>query len=1353
MKIKRDKLFNDLQDFALRGNGVIIGSPGVGKTYLLRELRRNLEAAEIPELFLPIDQLGDGTDETLKHELLIEENLIEFLKSISLSHRKGIILFDAFDTARNERTRKNFLNLIQRAIQELDKWNIIVTVRTYDATKSQELLDMFGNPDEEDIFEYQSKDICCRHFTIPPFSEDQILQVLDQIKCPQKIYFGGSQDFKNILATPFNLWLLEKIIKTSKELPDFGQIHSEVQLFQMFWQRRIKDASKELILNQIAQQMLEERSLSVKQSDVYENLELDKPQRKAALDHLLSDEILTKVSSTGQRIAFSHNILFDYAISVLLIEDEPQKLEEFITEDPSRPLFLRPSLTYFFTRLWYYEDSKYFWRAFWHILSSNQSVHLRLVARLIPTSVIANEARNIEQLNQLIQRLQNSEPYADEATTRLFQALQSLQIKRENPWIDFCDQASQYLHPNFAWDLANLTSDILEKTTDSNVIDACGHVGRRLLEWVWQERETNESDWCNRFGGRWAVPLVSKTFHTNVEESRVLLEKVLQLTQEENFPIGFLTWLTDNVDNICKHDPEFAIQIYLTVFSHQFTSEGETQRGSPILSITTYRSQDFSMCQYRLVKHFPDFLQKKPKHATQAVIQSLKCFIAKEHVFQFSRKDMTIEELNEPFDIHGKTANFVQDHSYIWDARSSSDEPIEMVDSLFEYIAELAKDKEKHPLLDSLLNVFIDHVVFAFFWKRLLKTASQFPKVFAPRLFELCIAKPVLQHLEVSYELGLFLENAAYEFSSEQLLQIEESIIALTSEAKDNENRNYLIKHRKRLIARIPKELLSTKKAKSIREKMERNNNIPKNRPPVSIGPATWSPYTEEEHLKNHGVDTTTPKNQKLQRLSDSLEDFISVWRNKKPTQEDAELILPKLEEVHRNIKGKTNTDDELINTLWRKLTECAAILGRIAGDLENKSFKLCRSMLLEGATHILPDPDQENDENFDFPGYSSQPRHYAAEGLLRITFYRPDPEILSIIEKLADDEVPSVRMLVAMYLSKVHVKEPDRFWHIINNRADIERNTIVQECLYSALTYVIRPTKENDEKTARVMAKILEKTPLPQQKMGTIDPFSFLIIGLAIVRQNQWALTTINEEFLKDPIRFANLLTRFVTQVIKGYIDPKHTQEKDFESNLVRAITLLESIVTVTISAINVLSSTLKEQRTEKVGQELRNTYSIIDQVVTRLYFSFSYIKNGDTKPTEEIENKDAYSLIFNEVYPLMQQIVDFAQDRETGLMFAPTAHYFIQLLTCFLKCDPKIVISLAEGVASSSERFGYTFDSIAVKDIVDFVEIILADYRHEVRDDEESLEHLLNLLDLFAKTGWSDALNLVWRLDEVFR
>lgn len=1348
MKIERKQLINDLHDFASRGDGVVIGGPGVGKSHVLKELRQYLKSTEITHLLLRIDQLGDGKAETLREELSYQGDLIEKLKSIPISGKNAILLFDAFDAARDEGTRNRFLNLIRRAIQELVKWNVVVTVRTYDAMKSQELLDLFGSPDGT---EYQTNDILCRHFTIPSFTKDEILQAFNQIGCPKYIYNDGSQDFKDILANPFNLWLLEKILKSSNDVPDFSQIHSEVQLLGLFWQRRIKDETQEFLLEQTAHQMVEERSLSIKQSSVNQKLELEKPARKAAWENLLSDEILAKVSSTGQRIAFSHNILFDYAVSVLLIDDEPEPLENFITEDPSRPLFLRPSLTYFFTRLWYYEDPKYFWRAFWHILRSDQSVHLRLVARLIPTSVIANEAREIEQLKPLIQKLQNGKPIAVEATTRLFQALQTLQIKREKPWIAFCNQTSKYLRVDFAWDLANLTTDILEKTTEPNIKDICGSIGRRLLKWVWQEREINESDWYSRFGGRWAVPLVAKTYHTNIQESHDLLEKVLQLTQEENFPIGFLTWLTDNVDKIWKSDPDFVVDTYRTVFGYFETSKKERNMGGYVLPMTSFRSQDYSMCQYRLVKHFPKFMQNKPIHATQAAIQSLNYIIAREHIFQFSRKDMSIEELMEPFDFDEKTAYFVQDHSYIWDARNSSDESIEMADAMFDYMAELAKSEDQHNLLDSLLDIFVDHVVAAFFWKRLLKTGSQFPKVFAPHLFELCIAKPILLHLEVSYELGLFLEKAASEFTSDQLHQIEKNILALPIEAKDQENDDYLIMHRDSLIAQIPKKLLSTEEAKLIRKKMERENNVPENRPLASFH-TKWESVTEDMLLKEKGIDPNKPENQVLLNFSKPLVQFNSEWRNSTPSNEAAKLVFPQLQEAYA-AKNNTQTDKEVINSLFYKIAECAAILGKIADKLDNEAFVFCRKVLLEAANHEEPIPDPENDEKFDFPGYSSFPRHYAVEGLLRIVFYKPDLEILSIIEKLADDPVPSVRMLVAMNLSKVHVKEPERFWDIVENRANVEKNAIVQECLYSALTNIPR-TEDNEEKIVSVMAKMLEFNPLPQQKMGTVDPFSFIIIGLAIVRQDQWALTTINEEFLRDPIKYANLLTRFVTKIIKGYVDPKHTLNTDFQNNLKRALILLKSIVTATIPAINELGSTFKQQRTEKVEQELRNTYSIIDEVITRLYFSVAYEKESNTENTTvENINNDVLSLIFNAVNPLMQQIIDFALDKENGLMFAPTAHYFIKLLTSFLICNPKEVLHLASGVVRSSERFGYTLDGLAVQDIVELVEIVLADYRHVVRDDEECLEHLLNLLDLFAKTGWSEALNLVWRLDEVFR
>ncbi|MYH81966.1 NACHT domain-containing protein [Candidatus Poribacteria bacterium] len=1356
MKIKREKLLNDLQDFAMRGNGVIIGSPGIGKTYLLKELYYSLESLEIPQLILPIDQLGDGTDETLQSELSYEGDLIERLKSVPVSDQKAILLFDAFDAARDEGTRKNFLRLIQRAVRELkDSWNVIVTVRTYDAKKSQELLDLFGNLDNNG---YHSENILCRHFTIPPFNKDEILQVFDQIGCPKSIYNEGSQDFKNILSNPFNLWLMERIIQTSKNVPDFSHIRSEVQLLDLFWQRRIENEKSEHLLRQIADKMVQERSLSVRVSDVYDDVDLDKPIRKNAWDKLQSNEILSRVSSSGQRIAFSHNILFDYAISVLLIEDEPQQLENFILQDASRPLFLRPSLTYFFTRLWYYdsEDSESFWKAFWHIFPSDQSVHLRLVARLIPTSVIANEARGIEQLIPLLEELGNGEKgkIANEAVTRLSQALQTLQIKRDTLWINFFDQASRHLHENFAWDLANLTSAILERVSESEkseVVNACGRIGRRLLKWVWQKREAGKSTWYDRFGGRWAVPLVAQTYHTNPEESRMLLEKILELPKEDNFPITFLSWLTEHVNRVWEYDPEFVTLIYRTVFHHNESSDAKTSLSGGVLAMTSTRRQDYSMCRYRLIKHFPGFLQEAPLSATLSVIRSLNVFIVGEHIARYLKADVKLEDIIEIFNFRGKPAYFMEDGSYMWDARNSSDEPIEMADALFEFIAELAKSEDAG--LDSLLDVFRNEVIVAFFWKRLLGTASQFPKIFTPYLFELCIAKPILRGNDARYELGQFLEAAAPEFSSDQLRRLEESILMLPQEATDEDSHNALVYRRNRLLERIPEGLLITDEAKRIRKKMMRENDIQKNRPLVSFSTQTEA-VTDKEWFQRQGVDITKSANQDLQRFSAPLNKFSSDWMNGVPTVNAAKLVLPQLQKAYTAVKSNTEADKEMMNSLWHKLAACVAILGRIANKLENSEFSFCREILLEAAKHEEPKLNPRYDDQFDSPGYSPYSpcaRHEAASGLLRFTFYQPDTEMLDAIETLASDPVPSVRMVTAMELFLVYNKAQERFWRIMNNRAIHEPKRVVQKFLYYTLTRVITREKENEDKITRVMAKLLAHTPPPTEGLEPSDSFTVLLMWLAIDRQNAWAFKTLKETYFKDPIRFANPLSRAVSEVVKEYVLPKHLEMDEGRETAKRAIQWLGQVIDLVSDEIKELHRIVKEDETEENVKKLHDTYKVIDEVITRLYFAVAYKRDRSKEPVAEISHElrcDYYA----QVRPLMQQVIAVAQDPTSGIMFAPTAHYFMQLLRSFLGCNPKEVLHLATGVVQSSERFGYTLDSLAVREVVEFVEIVLADYRHEVRDGE-ALEDLLNLLDLFAKIGWSDALKLVWRLDEVFR
>ena len=69
------------------------------------------------------------------------------------------------------------------------------------------------------------------------------------------------------------------------------------------------------VLTNIARAMVRGRRLSLRHDEHYRREDDD------VWRDLLSVEILTEAGTAGQRVAFAHNILFDFAVSFLLIED------------------------------------------------------------------------------------------------------------------------------------------------------------------------------------------------------------------------------------------------------------------------------------------------------------------------------------------------------------------------------------------------------------------------------------------------------------------------------------------------------------------------------------------------------------------------------------------------------------------------------------------------------------------------------------------------------------------------------------------------------------------------------------------------------------------------------------------------------------------------------------------------------------------------------------------------------------------------------------------------------------------------------------------------------------------------
>ena|SRR5258708_39772541 len=121
--------------------------------------------------------------------------------------------------------------------------------------------------------------------------------------------------------------------------------------------------------------------------------------------------------------------------------------------------------------------------------------------------------------------------------------------------------------------------------------------------------------------------------------------------------------------------------------------------------------------------------------------------------------------------------------------------------------------------------------------------------------------------------------------------------------------------------------------------------------------------------------------------------------------------------------------------------------------------------------------------------------------------------------------------------------------------------------------------------------------------------------------------------------------------------------------------------------------------------------------------------------------------------IKPLLSQLLAGAKKKDDTMLLAPTAHHLMELLRGVLEYDPEGVLAFAALAAKASEPFGYNLDPLATREVVAIAEQILADHRSNLAENDSALEDLLLLLDTFAKAGWPEALQLVWRLDELFR
>jgi hypothetical protein len=1325
MEIRRDRLVAEFATFERQGNGVVIGPPGIGKTHLFVEHFRAAIAGNRPVFLLPLDKHAVHNDHELQTELGLDQDLIEILEADNraTTTEPGLFLIDSYDALRSEATQQYVRTLIRRAKNVLQtRWRIIVAVRTFDASRSETLLELFPNVGSRPIPEFQMVNVHCRHFAVPALSDDETRHAVGTIPGLGRIYREGSREFRWLLHNPFNLWLAEKLLGRGVDPDALSAVSSEVQLLSLFWHQRVSTGGLSLrrqsVLTDVTRAMVEAHRLSVRLDEVY------KREDDETWGDLFSSEVLTRVGTSGQRVAFAHNIIFDFAVSVLLIEDEPARVASFLAAEPARPVFLRPSINYYFTRLWF-ENRDVFWAVTWFLLNSQQ-VHLRLFGRLIPMTVVAREVRTVDDLTPIFDALEAKDPAAPDVVLRLLQARRALTAGPDVMWLSIFERLMETPDRRFVWDLTVQTFDAVSVDVPQQLLESAGRIGRSVLALTWDLRRYER--WADALGASWAIRLVARTYCTASERGRALLRLILESMGDRTVSVEYVRNITSNVRSILPCDPAFVAEIYARVLSHKETSTEATPMGTPVLPLTSNRRQDFNMCVYALTQHYDHFLSANAELALAGGIRAVDLYIEREHVQPFIKEGHTIDDLTEHFSFGERDGSYVTDISESWSAAGYQDEELQIAARIFQYVEHAAAGGDM-PAVDLAIQTLVQRARMAFWWAKLLAVAAQHADVFALRLFPLCIAKPVLSGTATLKQVTDFIAAAYPHWTTQQRESVERAVLEL---GIDDRNQEWRRQWRQRLLGLIPVELLTTQEARDVRDAMLQAGEQPRNEPLVRFN-FGYRNYGEVEWLRDRGADPDQPLNQQLREVSAPLETFGNRWQNEVPPIDAVTAVLSSLEESRRLLQN--GGADAAVVAMVRTRVATAAMLAVRSLKPDNAGFEVIRDTLLDAARHPLIETDEPHNEDKDYPAWSPRPETEAAQGLPWLVLREPDREALEAIALLLRNSDAIIRYLAVRELFRISEVVPDDFWSLINDRIENDNAFIVRLGICETLARIAGHQQQGVAEAARQLWTVL---PRDQSKRSEFrDILLDIVIWLGVEQGNDWARGALYE-LARTPMSNPSLLQAAVFQLWHKAIPSRLATHRDVVNE---ALNLVSEAVHQTCRVLRERDRSHDERDAEK----LKGLYGVIDESVSHVYFCFSreHSRDGDATP-------EAREEFFSLVAPILDEILNFGLDR--GFMLAPTIHYFMQLLNEVVRFDARRAVIMAARAARAGETTNYNIDSLAIREVVQLVERVLADHRNEMQDPE-SLQALMDLLDVFAATGWPEAIQLVWRLDDLFR
>lgn len=978
MLIKREKLVESFIKSLKKGNLIVLGSPGVGKTWLLEQGVKLLNEESIPFLFLKADGMNINDISDFSAFFKTTSTLEMFFNHKSAGKR-SILVIDALDAIRSEIKQIAYKNLIKLVLTKCENWSIVASIRSYDAKHSKELFTLFPGNDPEIPKEFQTTEIAYRHLNVPPLNDAEVSEAINSDSNLKSIYEIATSELKEIFKIPFNIWLLQRLIEDGIDPQKLSKVRTIVELFNLYWEYRILKKDNCLdrlkIIEKVLTNMVNNHALSVSRQDVIVDGGTD------AFKGLLSDKVIVPFTSSEETLGFEHNMLFDYAVSRVLMKENPKEVFSFLTLESRRPIFLRPSINYYFVRLWH-GDRGLFWSIFWYFQIQNGGEYLSI----LPIFTLVNELTIIGDFQGLIDSRPTTieEKYLFDTLNRILKVFDTTKRKilsSERCWVEIFFRISNELNITFIDPFIRLLKKFVDvyEIWSIDEYNRLAMTVRNVFKWGWREdvEPDIQRDRLREILSFWIIPLICRTYQSDPLESKQLLSKLINKIGPKTV-IREVYSLANDVEKIWRSDPEFAVEIYTKIFEYEETSKEPTQMRGGVLALTSNRRQDYEGCYYLLGEKISKFLEAKPTYAVKAIIYVVDALVRRE------KSGSSYRGTEYKFSFFGEEAKYKTDGNFVFDERDyGHDECPKILREFLNFLTKLGRENQID-LLRQVIETVVTYNSLAVIWKYLLKASVEYPQVYIPLVYPMLIAKPIVFSADTSYTYGNFLNKCYKDLTVQQRKEIETVILNIDQFISETEFEP-IDKKKNRLLSQLPVDLIELKEARDIVTHLIDTKSVVSNQEPFQIGDWQGTPYTDEVWLKEKGVDIHANDNKRLLDLSNEVKKLADENINKAPLEEKILGSWERILKLKSDLEDQAGQYDEKVReialTNLTSICVCMAANAKLLND--SKIMGVCEGVLYKAGNDKYPQYNPKYHDEFDSPHWSPDPRIEAAEGIM----------------------------------------------------------------------------------------------------------------------------------------------------------------------------------------------------------------------------------------------------------------------------------------------------------------------------------------------------------------------------------